>query len=79
MTQMIKNLLQWGIPRFDPWVRKIPWRREWQHTLVFFPGKFHGQRNMAGYSSWGCKESDMTEHTHIHLRRRKFKLRFCCF
>ena len=27
---------------FDPWVGKIPWRRKWQPTLVFFPGKFHG-------------------------------------
>ena len=36
--------------RFDPWVRKIPWRREWQPTLVFLPGKFNGQRNLVGYS-----------------------------
>ena len=41
---------------FDPWVRKIPWRRKWQATLVFSPGNFHGQRSLA----WGCKESDMT-------------------
>ena len=25
--------------RFDPWVRKIPWRRKWQPTPVFLPGK----------------------------------------
>ena len=48
-------------PGFDPWVRKIPWRRKWQLTPVFFPGKFHGQRSLAGYSPWGHKESDMTE------------------
>ena len=47
--------------RFDPWVRKIPWSRKWQHTLVFLPGKFHGQRSLVGYSPGGCKESDMTE------------------
>ena len=36
---------------FDPWVRKIPWRRKWQHTPVFLPGKFHGQRrSLVGYS-----------------------------
>jgi len=29
---------------FDPWVGKIPWRREWQPTPVFLPGKFHEQR-----------------------------------
>ena len=38
---------------FDPWVRKIPWRRKWQPTLVFLPGKFHGQRSLADYSPWG--------------------------
>ena len=35
---------------FDLWVRKIPWSRKWQPTPVFLPGKFHGQRNLAGYS-----------------------------
>ena len=46
---------------FNPWVRKIPWRREWQLTLVFLLEESHGQRNLAGYSPWGHKESDMTE------------------
>ena len=35
--------------RFDPWVRKTPWRRKWQPTLVFLPGKSHGQRNLVVY------------------------------
>ena len=35
--------------------------RKWQPTLVFLPGEFHGQRSLAGYSPWGCKESDTTE------------------
>ena len=39
-----------GKPRFNPRVRKIPWRREWQPTPVFLPGESHGQRNLAGYS-----------------------------
>ena len=47
---------------FDPWVRKIPWRRKWQPTPAFLPGKFHGQRSLAGYSPWSHKESDTTEH-----------------
>ena len=34
---------------FNPWVRKIPWRRKWQHTPVFLPWKSHGQRSLAGY------------------------------
>ena len=41
---------------FDPWVQKIPWRREKLPTPVSWPGEFHGQ-----YSPWVCKESDMTE------------------
>ena len=48
--------------RFDPWVRKIPWRRKWQLTPVFLPGKFHGQMSLVGCSPWGPKESDTTEH-----------------
>ena len=35
---------------FNPWVRKIPWGRKWQPTPVFLPGKFNGQRRLAGYS-----------------------------
>ena len=52
--------------RFDPWVGKIPWRRAWQPTPVFLPGKLHGQRSLAGYSSWGLKESDMTQQLSTH-------------
>ena len=32
---------------FNPWVGKIPWRREWQPTPVFLPGESHGQRRLA--------------------------------
>ena len=39
----------------------IPWKREWLPTPVFLPGEFHGQRNLAGYSPSGHKESDMTK------------------
>ena len=53
--------LQCRRPGFDPWVEKIPWRRKWQPTPVFLPGKFHRLRRLVGYSPWGCKESDMTE------------------
>ena len=35
---------------FDSWLGKIPWRRKWQHTPVFSPGEFHGQRSLVGYS-----------------------------
>ena len=42
-------------PGFDPWVRKIPWRRKWQPSPVFLPGESHGQRSLEGYSPWGRK------------------------
>ena len=47
--------------RFDPWVGKISWRREQQHTPVYLPGESHGQRSLAGYSPWGHTELNMTE------------------
>ena len=46
---------------FSSWAGKMPWRREKVPTSVFWPGKFHGQRSLAGYSPWGHKESDTTE------------------
>ena len=39
----------------DPWVGKTPWRRKWQPTPVFLPGKSNGQRSVAGYSPWGSR------------------------
>ena len=42
--------------------RKIPWKRKWQPTPVFLSGESHGQRSLAVYSPWGCKEWDATEH-----------------
>ena len=47
---------------FDPWVWKVCSGRKWQHIPVFLPRESHGQRSLAGYSSWGRTESDMTEH-----------------
>ena len=58
---MVRDLLQCGRPRFDPWVGKIPLRRVWQPTPVFFPGESRGQRSLASYSPWGHKELAMTE------------------
>jgi len=40
-------ILGWG---------RIPWRRKWQRTPAFLPGESHGQRSLANYSPWGCKE-----------------------
>ena len=36
--------------RFNPWVGKSPWRKKWQPTLVFMPGKSHGQSSLADHS-----------------------------
>ena len=53
---------------FDPCVGKIPWNRKWQPNPLFLPGKFHGQRSLAGYSPWGRKEPHATEHAHMLKR-----------
>ena len=54
--------------RFDPWVGKSLWSRKWQPTPDFLPGKSHGQRSLGGYSPWGCKESDTTEHARTAIQ-----------
>ena len=52
---------------FGPWVGKIPWRRKWQPTPVFLPRESHGQKNLAGNSPQGHKESDTTEQLTLSL------------
>ena len=63
--------------RFSPWVGKISWRRKWQPTPVFLPGKSHGQRSLVGYSPWGhsvCSE-DLRS---LYLANfKQWALRFC--
>ena len=49
--------------RFNPWVGKMPWRRKWQPTAGFLPGKSPGQRSLVSYTPWGRKESDTARHT----------------
>ena len=51
-------------PDLVSWVGKIPWRKKWQPTPVFLPGKSRGQRSLVGYSPRGHKELDTTEYTH---------------
>ena len=57
---MVKNLPAMQETQVQFLVGKIPWRREWQPTPVFLPREFLRQ-SLAGYSPWGCKESDRTE------------------
>ena len=58
---MVKNPSAMWETGLKPWVGKIPWRREWLPTLVFLPGEFHRERNLADDSPWGCKESVRTD------------------
>ena len=54
----------------NPWVGKIPWRRKWQSSSVFLPGKSRRQRSLVGYSPLGRKESDTTERLHFHFSEK---------
>ena len=54
-----ESACQWRRHRkceFSHWAWKIPWRRKWQLTPVFLPGKSHRWRRLVGYSPWGLKE-----------------------
>ena len=65
---MVKKIsMQCRRPRFNPWVGKVSWRREWLPTPVFLPGKFHGQRSLAGYKSMDHEESYTIYNTNIIL------------
>ena len=64
VAQLVENPLARWETWFNPWVGKIPWKRERLLTPVFWPREFHGL-----YSPWGRKESDMTERlllSHFH-------------
>ena len=71
-SQMVNNLTANAGDkkcRFDPWVKKIPWRRAWQPIPVFASKEFHEQRSPVGYSPYGHKEVATTEatwHAHTH-------------
>ena len=60
---------------FDPWVGKIPWRRTWQPTPVFLPGKSHGQSSLVGYTVHGVAKSQMWMSMNMSI---KFILPGCC-
>ena len=66
--------LQCRRPGFDPWVGKIPWRRKWQLTPAFLPGKFHGQRCLVGYSPWSHKRVGhnlVTKWQHENIKKQE--------
>ena len=55
VIQLVTNRWRCGRPGFSPWVGKIPWRREWLPSPVFWPGKFHR------LSPWGHKETQLSD------------------
>ena len=63
---IVKNLPTMQETRVQSLGQEDPWRRKWQPTPVFLPGKSHRQRSLVGYSLWRHKESDMTEHTRMY-------------
>ena len=67
VAQLVKNLPATWETGFDPWVGKVPWRREQLPTPVFWPGEVHGQKNLADYGPGGHKESDTTERLSLSL------------
>ena len=60
---VVKNLPAMQESWFNPWVRKMPWRRTWQSTPVFLTEESHGQRSLVGYSPWDHEELDTIEVT----------------
>jgi len=62
---------------FSPWVGKIPWRRKWEPTPVFWPGQSHGQRSLMGYSprDWKRIRHDlMTEYEYSNFILTEFSV-----
>ena len=53
---------------FNPWVGKIPWRKEWLPTPLFLPGEFHGQRYLAGYTFMGSQRVSINTFTYATLQ-----------
>ena len=58
------------------WGSSFLWKRKWQSTSVFLPGKSHGQRGLVGYHPWGCKELNTIEHAHTHTHTHTHTLQF---
>ena len=74
LAQIVKNLPTMQEIRFDPWVSKIFWGREWLSTPVFLPGEFHGQRSLADYSSMGSPRTGHDRVTDTSTFRKQISL-----
>ena len=80
VAQLVKN----PPAMWETWIQSLGWENPLEKgrlpTPVFWPGKFHGQRSLVGYSPWGCKGSDTTEHTQreFHYIYMKVKVAQSC-
>ena len=81
VAQRSRICLQCRRLRFNPWIRKIPCRRKWQHTPVFLPGKSHGQRSLVGLQSMGWQSqtqlSNQTTMNTTTISEQKAKATSC--
>ena len=82
MAQRKESACQSRRNGFNPWVRKTPWRRKWQPTPVFQPGKSHGQRTWQatvhrGANSW-TQLSNWT-HRHTHTQKAALEMKLICY
>ena len=64
---LLQSTCQCRRHRLPPWVGNTPWRRKRKPTLVFFPGKSHGQRSLEGHSPWGHNRVRHNLETEQHL------------
>ena len=75
VAQLVKNPPAMWRPGFDPWVGKIPWRRERLPTPVFLPGESEAQKSLVGYNPRAHKELDTTERlTHTHTTEEEARV-----
>ena len=69
VAQMITSPLAMQETQVQSLGQEDPQRKEWLSTPAFWPGEFHEQRSLAGYTLWGHKESDSTERLMLSLFR----------
>ena len=67
VAQLVKNPPAMRETWVDPWVGKMPWRRERLPTPVFWPGELQGQKHLAGYSHGVEKSQTRLNDFHIHF------------
>ena len=81
VAQPVKWLPTTRKTRFNPWVRKISWRRKWQLTLVFLPGKSHGWSSLVGYSPWGGRVRHywLTSYSLSNMTWKLYRYFHCCY